>query len=419
MKIAVIGTGISGMTCAHFLAEAHDVTVFEAGSYAGGHTATKDVEVDGTTHRIDTGFIVFNEKTYPNFVRLLKRLGVAWQESDMSFSVADEDSGLEYNATNLDGLFAQRRNLLRPSFWRLCREMLRFLDAARELAQGPPTEITLSEFLRRESFSEAFERLHIFPMVSAIWSGRPEDILGFPARYMARFFENHGFLEVHDRPQWLVIEGGSRNYVAPLCKPFAEQLHLETPVQGVRRGSSGVDLRFRDGSTRRFDSVVFATHADTTLRILEDPGADESEVLGRFAYQPNEVLLHTDPAVMPETRRAWASWNYRVGGPSTDRATVTYWMNRLQGLRTPTQFFVSLNQGSSIDESRVLGRFTYDHPIYTPAAVEAQGAYERVGGRKGTHFCGAYWGNGFHEDGVNSALRVLESFGMDPGELLR
>lgn len=418
MKVAIVGTGISGMTCAHFLARNHDVTVFEAGSYVGGHTATKDVEVKGVPYAIDTGFIVFNQKTYPNFVRLLNKIGVRWQDSDMSFSVADDQSGLEYNATNMNGLFAQRRNLARPSFWRLCREMVRFLDAARELAQGEPTDETLSDFLRRHGFSKAFERLHILPMVSAIWSGRPDDILGFPAVYMARFFENHGFLELEDRPQWLAIEGGSRSYVAPLCRPFEEKIRLNAPVRGVRRGPEGVELRSSEGAAERFDQVVFATHADTTLRLLEDASEDERDVLGRFEYQENEVLLHTDESVMPRTRRAWASWNYRVGGARSDRATVTYWMNRLQALDSETQFFVSLNQGGGIREDRILGRYTYDHPIYTPGAVHGQGMYGRIGGVRGTHFCGAYWGNGFHEDGVNSALRVLRDFGLDPEEVL-
>ncbi|MEM7306975.1 MAG: FAD-dependent oxidoreductase [Planctomycetota bacterium] len=407
MKVAVVGTGISGMVAARRLAEDHDVTVFEAGSYLGGHTNTLDVDEDGRSLAIDTGFIVFNEATYPELCSLLRELDVPWKPSDMSFSVRNDASGLEYNGTSFDGLFAQRTNLLRPRFWRMVRDILRFYREAPEVLEREDDLRTLGEFLERGRYSRSFVDDHLVPMGAAVWSARPDGMHGFPLRFLVQFFKNHGFLQVDDRPQWLVVQGGSRSYVGPLMAPLAGRIHLSTPVVSVRRTPRGVALRTKAGDEALFDRVVLASHSDQSLRMLSDATANEREVLGAFGYQRNEAVLHTDASLMPRRRRAWASWNYHVPDPPSELATVTYWMNLLQGLESRRDYFVTLNRSDDIAPEHVLRSITYHHPVFTPEAIDAQRRHDEIDGVNGVHFCGAYWRYGFHEDGVRSALRVI------------
>ncbi len=408
VKIAVVGTGIAGMVVARRLHREHEITVFEADERIGGHTNTVDVEVAGATLPVDTGFIVFNEKTYPNFCALLRELGVPWQASEMSFSVRCDASGLEYNGTSIDGLLAQRTNALRPSFWRMVRDILRFYREAPHLLAAGDDDLTLGEFLDRGGYSDMFVHKHILPMGAAIWSARLENMRTFPMRFLVQFFHNHGFMQVDGRPQWLTIRGGSRAYAQELVAPFRDRIRLRTPVTSVRRVAGGVEVRTTGGEAGRFDRVVLACHGDQSLKLLVDATAREREVLGAFAFQRNDAVLHTDTSIMPRKRRAWASWNYHVTEPATDLPTVTYWMNRLQSIESKREFLVTLNRNDAIDPKHVLKRFVYHHPIYSTAAVAAQKRHAEIDGVAGVHFCGAYWGYGFHEDGVKSALAVLE-----------
>lgn len=407
MKIAVVGTGISGMVAARELSRDHELDVFEAAGYPGGHTNTLDVQEGDRKLAIDTGFIVFNERTYPNFCRLLGELGVERRTSDMSFSVRNEQSGLEYNGTDLNGLFAQRRNLLRPGFWRMVRDILRFYREAVEVLERPDDGLLLGDYLRERGYSRAFVEDHLIPMGAAVWSSTAEGMRRFPLRFLVQFFKNHGFLQVEDRPDWLTVVGGSRSYVQPLITPFRDRLRLNTPVRAIRRDAQGVSVSTASGEVLHYDRVVLATHSDTSLRMLTDASPLEREVLGAFEYQSNEAILHTDRSVMPRLRRAWASWNYHVLHPPSELPTVTYWMNLLQGLSCAEDYFVSLNR-DDIDPARVLRRIAYAHPVFTSATVAAQARHAEVDGSNRVHFCGAYWGYGFHEDGVKSGLRVAE-----------
>lgn len=407
MKVAVVGTGISGMVAAREIFRAgHELTVFESEPRIGGHTHTVDVELGGRRWAVDTGFIVFNERTYPNFVRLLEDLGVGWKNSSMSFSASDERTGLEYNGTSLAGLFAQRANLLRPSFWGLLRGILRFYREAPAVLDVSDDQRTLGEFLDAGSYPRSFVEQHLVPMAAAVWSASADDIRRFPLRPFVTFFANHGFLQVEGRPQWLVVEGGSRTYAEALTRPFRDRIRLATPVRAVRRTSGGVEVETR-GELERYDRVVLATHADVSLRLLADPSPLERELLGAFPYSTNDVLLHTDPRVMPRSRRAWASWNAHVPASPGRGATVSYWMNELQRLEGAPDLFVTLNRSDAVDPARVLRRLVYHHPIFTDASFRAQARHGEIDGVGGVHFCGAYWGYGFHEDGVRSALAVV------------
>jgi predicted NAD/FAD-binding protein len=399
---------------AHHLAREHELEVFEAGEHVGGHTHTHDLELGGRRLAVDTGCIVFNRKTYPNFCRLLEELGADSLESDMSFSVREESSGLEWNGRNLDTVYAQRSNLLRPSFHRMVLDILRFNREAPELLTGED-EIPLGEYLRAGRYSESFQRLYILPMGAAIWSAAPAEMLAFPARFFVRFFHNHGFLQVEGRPVWRVVRGGSARYVEALIRPFAERVHVRTPVRAVWRRPEGVELELARGETRRYDQVVLATHSDQALALLADPSAAEREVLGAIRYQQNEALLHTDRRLLPRRSKVWASWNYHLLGPAEGlnpgRATVTYWMNKLQSLEHPEPLCVTLNHSRAVDPSKVLRRMLYHHPHFDLAAVAAQRRWAEVNGVRRTWFCGAYWRYGFHEDGVVSGLRVVEALG--------
>ncbi|MDH0143748.1 NAD(P)/FAD-dependent oxidoreductase [Aquipseudomonas alcaligenes] len=412
MKIAIVGSGIAGLTCAYLLQRQHQITLFEASDWVGGHTHTVDVEVQGQPFAIDTGFIVFNDWTYPNFIRLLDQLGVASQPTEMSFSVHDPASGSEYNGNNLNSLFAQRSNLLRPAFWGMLRDILRFnREAQFDLAeQRIAADLTLGQYLQQRGYGQRFIDHYIVPMGAAIWSMSLADMLQFPLQFFVRFFKNHGLLSVSDRPQWRVISGGSRSYVAPLSAGFAEHIRLNCPVQRVERDAEGVTLHSAAG-VERFDKVVFACHSDQALALLATPSAAERDILGALRYADNDVVLHTDTRLLPERPLAWASWNYRLGGPVSQPAAVTYNMNILQGIRSATTFCVSLNQTDAIDPARILGRYRYAHPQYSLDGLRAQARWQELLGAQHSYYCGAYWANGFHEDGVVSALRVAEAFG--------
>lgn len=412
MKIAIVGSGIAGLTCAYLLQRQHQITLFEASDWVGGHTHTVDVEVQGQPFAIDTGFIVFNDWTYPNFIRLLDQLGVTSQPTEMSFSVHDPASGAEYNGNNLNSLFAQRSNLLRPAFWGMLRDILRFnREAQFDLAeQRIAADLTLGQYLQQRGYGQRFIDHYIVPMGAAIWSMSLADMLQFPLQFFVRFFKNHGLLSVSDRPQWRVISGGSRSYVAPLSAGFAEHIRLNCPVQRVERDAEGVTLHSAAG-VERFDKVVFACHSDQALALLATPSAAERDILGALRYADNDVVLHTDTRLLPKRPLAWASWNYRLGGPVDQPAAVTYNMNILQGIRSATTFCVSLNQTDAIDPAQILGRYRYAHPQYSLDGLRAQARWQELLGEQHSYYCGAYWANGFHEDGVVSALRVAEAFG--------
>lgn len=412
MRIAIIGSGIAGMTSAWALHHAgHDLTVFEAGSHVGGHTNTIPIALGGQTYAVDTGFIVFNDWTYPNFIKLLGLLGVASQPTTMSFSVRDPRSGLEYNGTSLNTLFAQRRNLFRPSFYRMIRDILRFGREAPVLLTGDDDRTTLGQYVAQNGYSRQFIEHYLLPMGGAIWSAGSAAMRDFPARYFVQFFKNHGMLSVDERPQWRVVTGGSWSYAKALVAPFRDRIRLETPVISIRRDSAGVTVVSK-GRSESFDQVVIAAHGDQALRLLGDPSATEREVLGGFAYTRNEAVLHTDISLMPRRRRAWAAWNYHLTGDELAPVPVTYDMNALQGITAPERFLVTLNPPIGIAPERVLRRIMYQHPHYTTAAVASQKRWAEINGVNRTYFCGAYWGYGFHEDGVVSALKVAERFGV-------
>jgi predicted NAD/FAD-binding protein len=410
MRIAVIGSGISGLVAAHHLSRQHDITVFEAGDYVGGHTNTVDVACEGSRFAVDTGFIVYNDWTYPRFVELMDELAVAWQPSAMSFSVRCERTGLEYNGTSINALFAQRRNLARPSFLRMALDILRFNRTAPQVLRGNGENSSLGEYLEREAFSRSFIDHYIVPMGAAIWSSRPADVLRFPARFFVEFFSNHGFLTVNDRPTWRVIRGGSREYVRKLTAPFASRIQLNTPVESLQRQPHQVSLRLKGGRVEHFEQVFIACHSDQALKMLSDASREEREVLGAIGYQENEALLHTDVGLMPRRPLAWAAWNYHLPLRASERVNVTYNLNILQSLRARTQILLSLNRAEDIDPSKVLGRFQYDHPVYSAAAVAAQKRRHEINGMRRTYYCGAYWSYGFHEDGVTSALESIGEF---------
>ena len=410
MKIAVVGAGIAGNVVARRLCREHEITVFEAADHVGGHTHTVDVELGGERYAVDTGFIVFNDRTYPNFTALLAELGVASRPTQMSFSVRCERTDLEYNGATLGTLFAQRRNLLRPSFHRMLRDIIRFNREAPALLDVGDDGRTLGEMLRAGGYSREFVEKYLVPMAAAIWSAEPDSICRFPARFFIRFFENHGLLEIGNRPQWRVVAGGSRSYVEPLVRPFRDRIRLRAPVRGVTRHSNHVEIRSEGHAPERFHCVFIAAHSDHALGMLRDATPEERAVLAAIPYQANDVVLHTDASLLPRRRRAWAAWNYHIFPEARQRVAVTYNMNLLQGLDAPEQLLVTLNCADRIEPSRVLARFRYDHPVFLPGSVEAQARMAEISGVRRTFYCGAYWRNGFHEDGVCSALQALRHF---------
>ena len=411
MNVAVIGSGISGLTAAWMLQTQHEVSLFEADERPGGHTHTVKVAAGAQEELpVDTGFIVFNRRTYPIFCRLLDKLKVNAQDSDMGFSVQMQGNKVAYHGRGFWGLFAQPRNLLRPAHWRMLRDLLRFYREAPNLLESKYSP-TLGEYLQENNYSKVFLEEHLVPMAAAVWSTDPAEILNFPARTLVQFFQNHGFLKVKDRPQWLTVQGGSCTYVDALLAELRGPLFLSTPVLGLRREDGKVWLKTAHGE-QCFDQVVVATHGDTALRMLTDATPLEQDVLTPFTFQANDVVLHQDSSLMPKSKRTWSAWNYFVPSQGAVRATVTYWMNCLQNLHSAEPLFVTLNRSSEIAADKVLGRFSYDHPIFSAAAVASQARHAEISGVAGVHFCGAYWRNGFHEDGAWSALRVAQSLGV-------
>lgn len=408
MKVAIVGTGIAGNVAAYHLNRDHQITVYEANDYPGGHTHTHDIQIDGQHYAVDTGFIVFNHRTYPNFIQLLNELGVAEQLSTMSFGVKCERTGLEYMGSTLNSLFAQRRNLLRPRFWKMLSEILRFNRQATALLGDDGDDITLGDYLRQGNYSAMFIDYYLVPMAAAVWSADLQLMYQFPARYLIRFFHNHGLLSVADRPQWYVIKGGSKTYVEALTRGFSDKIRLKSPVTSVERREDGVWVTSRHGE-ERYDALFMACHSDQALALLQAPTEIEQQVLGAIHYQPNEILLHTDSSVLPRRRRAWAAWNYHLLPGDQGRVPVTYNMNILQGLDCKEQLCVTLNNSDAVDPSKILKRIHYHHPIYTRESVAAQARQSEIN-RDGIYYCGAYWRYGFHEDGVVSALAALEQF---------
>ena len=409
MRIAVVGSGISGLVSAHLLSRRHDVVLFEADARVGGHTHTVDVDEDGRKVPVDTGFIVFNERTYPNFLALLRQLGVSWKESDMSFSVRSDRRDFEYGAPSVGALFAQKRNLLNPRFHRMLLDVLRFYREAKDLLDEG-SEVPLVQWLEARGYSRAFVEDHLLPLVGAVWSSSCQGVREFPARFLARFFENHGFLEVSRAFPWLTVQGGSREYVRAILGGFGGEVRTGSPVESIARGD-GVTVKAAGQAAERFDHAVIAVHADQALRMLSDPSPVETGLLGQFPYRANKVRLHVDDAVMPRRKQAWASWNYHLDDAGQDGATVTYWMNRLQRPDARRDYFVTLNRDGAVAGDRTLLDVTYDHPVFSPEGVGAQRRHGELIGHRDTSYCGAYWRNGFHEDGVVSALAVCERFG--------
>jgi predicted NAD/FAD-binding protein len=417
MRIAIVGTGVSGMVAAHRLHREHEIVVYEAADRLGGHSHTVEVEdATGGSLAIDTGFIVFNDRNYPNFEALLAELGVASQRSHMGFSVSDGDR-FEYSGTPW-GLFARPAHLVSPSFLGMLRDWRRFNREAQALIGMNGTAPSLGAWLEQQGFSQHFIDRLIVPQAAAVWSADPEQMWSFPASFMAEFFDNHGMYSLRDRPKWRTVAGGSRSYVEAISSPWRDRVRLAAPVRRLERLPDGVRIEAEGCETEEFDEVVIAAHSDQALAMLADPSEPELEILGAIPYQRNEAVLHTDTALLPRRRTAWSSWNFHLAaepraGSTEGRAgsTVTYWMNNLQRLRAEREYLVTLNRGEEIDPAKVLRRFEYDHPVYTAAGVAAQGRHAEISGVRRTHYCGAYWGWGFHEDGVVSALRACAGIG--------
>jgi predicted NAD/FAD-binding protein len=408
-RIAVIGAGISGMAAAHLLSQKHEVWLFEKENRLGGHTHTHRVETSKGVMPIDTGFIVHNDRTYPNLVRLFGKLGVERQASDMSFGVSCRETGFEYSSRGLSGFFG-RENFLRLRQYRLLAEVMRFNRQARRLLLDPAnSEVTLGEYLRANSFSDDFSRHYLHPMAASVWSTSLDEIVEFPAFTLIRFFENHGFLGLTTQAKWYAVKGGSTSYIAPLVAPFKERVRLGAGIRGVTRSSPGVRIAFENTPPENFDEVVFACHAPQTVALLKDASPSEARSLGQFRTSRNDALLHTDSRLLPRRPSARASWNYHLGAGSRP-ATLTYHMNRLQCLPVPEDYCVTLND-TSVERARVVREMTYFHPLYTADAVRSQASWPLISGINHTHFCGAYWFYGFHEDGLNSAIRVAEKLG--------
>ncbi len=414
MRIAIIGSGISGLVAARSLTVAHEVTVYEANDYAGGHTNTVSVDVEGEHHAIDTGFIVFNDRTYPNFCRLLQELKVESVPTSMSFSVRADEDNLEYNGSGLTGLFAQKRNLLRPGFYRMIRDIMRFNREALDRVDDSGDEQTVGDFLAQHRYSSQFARHYLLPMGAAIWSCPTSTFEKFPIRFICDFYRNHGLLSLKNRPVWRVIKGGSRNYVQALTRPFRDRIFLRTPVRSVVRRPDSVMVETERGQDQ-YDEVIFACHSDQSLSILGDQtSAVEKSVLGAIPYEPNTAVLHTDISLLPRRTSAWASWNYHIPAGTSDHATLTYNMNILQHIRSRHTFCVTLNEESAIDPEKIISKFRYSHPVFTIQRKSAQQRHRDLIRSDRLSFCGAYWGNGFHEDGVNSGLAVSAAFEETP-----
>lgn len=414
MKIAVIGSGISGLTAAYILSKKHEVSVYEKRGRLGGHTATIDVMNKGEIFSIDTGFIVYNDCTYPSFIKLLDQLKVKTQKTCMGFSVSCEQSGLEYAGNSLNALFAQRKNIFSLSFLIMLKDILRFnKQSVKDLEAGLISEdMTLVEYLKENNYSDGFCKNYLVPMGAAIWSASLSSMNNFPVVFFIRFFHNHGLLSIFNRPQWHVICGGSKSYIEPLTEPFKDNVFLNSDISGVVRHEKGVRLMHANGETSDYDQVVMACHSDQALEMLGDPSNEEKDILGAIKYQNNDVVLHTDESLLPKTSLTWSSWNYRLTGNENALPVLTYNMNILQSIHCGDTFCVTLNSTESIKVETILGQYEYAHPEFNNATVKAQKRWLEINGVNNTWFCGAYWGSGFHEDGVVSALRIAEKFGL-------
>ncbi|MCB1048270.1 MAG: FAD-dependent oxidoreductase [Calditrichaeota bacterium] len=410
--LAVIGSGISGLGAAHVLGRVHQVELFEAAPRFGGHVHTHQIRQEGRELAVDSGFIVFNEHNYPLFTHLLQQLDVESRASTMSFSVKNERSGLEYNGSSPGQLFSQRRNLFSPAFHRMLRDIVRFNREARELARDKDQDLSLGEFLDRGGWSRTFRENYLLPMGSALWSADPRMLLEFPAQTFVRFFDHHRMLDLKGRPEWRTVQGGSDVYVRALLKQFTGRAHSSCPVAGIRRTDTGVELRFPEQPPRLFDQVILAVHSDQALRLLDDPSPREVELLSSIPYQANETVMHTDARILPSRRKAWGAWNSRIPREERGLATVSYLMNQLQGLPVSTPLLVSLNSTQDIDPASILARIDYEHPVYTAAAVAGRRLLPTLNGQRRTWYCGAWCGNGFHENGLRSAMDVCAGFGL-------
>jgi predicted NAD/FAD-binding protein len=413
MRVAIIGAGIAGLTCAHLLDPRHEITVFEAEDRPGGHTHTVPVEREGGVDHVDTGFIVYNDRNYAGFERLLERLGVATQPSVMSFSVSDGEGDFEYSGASANGLYARRSSLLRPSFHRMVGDLLRFNREAPALIGLNGSGPTLLDFLDEGGYSTQFVERLIVPQAAAVWSADPRQLRSFPASLLAEFFDNHGMFGLRGRPRWRTVSGGSSRYVERLTAPLRDRLRLSTPVVLVERVADHVEVTPARGGPELFDEVILAVHSDQALAMLADPSTVEGELLRAIPYQANDVVLHTDSSLLPRRRRAWASWNFHLQEEPAERATVTYDMNRLQSLGTDRQYCVTLNRTDAIAPEQVISSREFAHPVFTHRGVAAQRRWAEISGTRRTHYCGAYWGYGFHEDGVESASRVCRAFGVE------
>ena len=413
MKIAIVGSGISGLTSAYLISKKHDVTIFEGNDYVGGHTHTVPVTLDDKNFQVDTGFIVCNDRNYPNFLKLMRQLNVDIQPTEMSFSVRNNALGLEYNGHNLNTLFSQRKNFLRPSFYSLVNQILRFNKVSKIAIEGGLIgDTTLDDFVAEHNFSDVFKDNYLLPMVAAIWSCSVDQAGNFPLSFFLNFFLNHGLLDIKNRPQWYVLKNGSSSYVEPMTTDFSMQIKLKTPVQSVRRTQTKIQLKTRDGM-EEFDEVIMACHSDQALSLLQQPTDSEEAILGAMKYQKNDVILHSDEKIMPRKSLSWASWNFLAGEhESKEPPLVTYCMNILQGINSQRSFLVSLNARHKINPQKILQEFSYDHPVFSKLSMEAQHRRHEICGTDRVHYCGAYWYSGFHEDGVRSALDVCKRFGL-------
>jgi predicted NAD/FAD-binding protein len=414
MRVAVIGSGIAGLGCAWLLQREHEVTLFEANDYFGGHTHTHDITLGEQRYAVDTGFIVHNPRHYPLLTQHFTELKIDSQPTTMSFAVRSDRTGLEYNTASLKSLFCQRRNLASPRFYRMLGDLVRFYRAAPALLTPTAPEVGLGGYLTAGGYGSTFIEEHLVPMASALWSAPAQAVLALPAKFLVRFMANHNMLQLSGRPPWYVVQGGSASYVRALRARWQVAERRACPVRGVRRDERGVTVESAAGA-ERFDQAVLACHSDQALAVLEDPSPDEREILSAIRYQRNDVILHTDPALLPRNRGAWAAWNALVPKHSAERCTVSYCMNLLQGLASPEPLIVSLNPHTRIDPARVLRRLTYSHPLFTPQALAAQARRAAIQGVRRTYFAGAYWGFGFHEDGLLSAVEVCRAFGVRSG----
>lgn len=413
MKIAIIGSGISGLTAAYLLQRKYAVTLFESSGVIGGHTATKEVKTAHGTYSVDTGFIVYNDWTYPNFIKLLNQFGVSSQPTSMGFSAFYADGRFEYSGDNINTLFADRRTLISPAHWRMLLDIVRFnKESVRDWQDDKiPAAMTLGEYLLKNGYSDAFVQRYLIPMGSAIWSASTADMAQFPVQFFIKFFHNHGLLSVNHRPTWRVIKGGSKTYLEPLSRSFSGDIRVSDPVGQVVRHASGVTVKSASGIWE-FDQVIFACHSDQALKVLGDASAEEHKVLGAIGYRENDVVLHTDKTLLPKHRRTWSSWNYCLSDVPDQLPILTYNMNILQGISSPDTLCVTLNATDAIAPDKIIGRYQYAHPVFTLDAMVAQKSWELINGPNKTWFCGAYWFNGFHEDGVNSAIRVAAALGV-------